>query len=189
MFLYVCKQTSRISKVHISRKKERCYNVQSTWYYFLYEDECIERFWVLLNQAPSSTQLHPPPPSSFQTPPSFLQHPQQYLHQNVACNWAISPNLGQKIKSRPFWLKIGTHGILEVLIPNPDLNFWNSHPKIHFWASLGPKCQSCPFCLKIGAQSISRMLILIPTLVFWISNFEFLFGQIWAKNVKVVYFV
>ena len=137
----------------------------------------------------NSTELHPPPPSSFQPPPSFLQHPQQYLHQNVARNWAISPNFGQKIKSLPFWLKIGTHGILEVLIPNPDLDFWNSDPKIHFWASLGPKSQSCPFCLKIGAQSISRMLILIPTLVFWISKFEFLFRQIWAKKVKVVYFV
>ena len=95
---------------------------------------------------------HPPPPSSSQPPPSSLQHPQQYLNQNIARNWAISPNLGQKIKSCPFWLKIGTHGILEVLIPNPDLDFWNSDPKIHFWANLGPKIQSCPFCLKIGAQ-------------------------------------
>ena len=56
-----------------------------------------------LHQAPStstqlistSTQLHPPPPSS-------LQHPQQYLNQNIARNWAISPNLGQKIKSCSF---------------------------------------------------------------------------------------
>ena len=105
-----------------------------------------------LHRAPStstqlisnSTQLHPPPPSSFQPPPSFLQHPQQYLKQNVARNWAISPNLGQKIKSCPFWLKIGTHGILEVSrlrCPNVDvdvevsesrlrfLKFW---PQIHF---------------------------------------------------------
>ena len=50
--------------------------------------------WVLLNRAPTSTQLHPPPPSS-------LQHPQQYLNQNIAHNWAISPNLGQKIKRCP----------------------------------------------------------------------------------------
>ena len=135
----------------------------------------------LLNRAPSSTQLHSPPPSS-------LQHPEQYLTQNIARNWAISPNLGRKIKSCPFWLKIGTHGILEVLIPNPDLDFWNSDPKIHFWANLGPKIQSCPFCLKIGTHDISRMLILIPTLVFWISNPNFFFGQIWAKKVKVVRF-
>ena len=116
------------------------------------------------------TQLHPPPLSSFQPPPSSLQHPQQYLNQNIARNWAISPNLGRKIKSCPFWLKIGTHGILEVLIPNPDLDFWNSDPKIHFWANLGSKSQSCPFCLKIGTHGISRMLILIPTLIFWNAN-------------------
>ena len=93
---------------------------------------------VLLNRAPTSTQLHPPPPSSFQPPPSSLQHPQQYLNQNIARNWAISPNLGRKTKSCPFWLKIGTHGILEVLIPNPDLDlkFWPQSP---FLGKFGPK--------------------------------------------------
>ena len=143
----------------------------------------------------TSTQLHPPPPSSFQPPPSSfqpppssLQHPQQYLNQNIACNWAISPNLDRKIKSCLFWLKIGTHGILEVLIPNPELDFWNFDPKIHFWANLGPKTQSCLFCLKIGTHDMLRMLILIPTLVFLISNPNFLIGQIWAKKVKVVRF-
>ena len=59
-------------------------------------------------------------------------------------------------------MNIGTHCILEVLIPNPDLEFSNSDPKIHFWANLGPKIQSCPFCLKIGTHSISRMLIPNP---------------------------
>ena len=101
---------------------------------------------------------------------------------------AISPNLGRKIKSCSFWLKIRTHGILEVLILNPDLDFWNFDLKIHFWANLAPKIQSCSFCLKIGTHGISRMLILISTLVFWISNPYFLFGQIWAKKVKVVRF-
>ena len=52
-----------------------------------------------LHPAPStSSQPHPPPPSSFQPPASSLQHPQQYLNQNIASNWAISPNLGQKLK-------------------------------------------------------------------------------------------
>ena len=118
----------------------------------------------------TSTQLHPPPPSSFQPPPSSLQHPQQQLNQNIARNCAISPNLGRKIKSCPFWLKISKHGILEVLIPNPDLDLWNSDPKIHFWANLYPKIQSYPVCLKIGAHYISRMLILNPHLDFW--NFD-----------------
>ena len=117
-----------------------------------------------------STQLHPPLPSSYQPPVSSLQHPQQYLNQNTLRNWAISPNLGRKIKSCPFWLKIGTHGILEVLIPNPDLDFWNSDPKIHFWANLGSKIQSYPFCLKTDTHNISRMLILNPDLDFW--NFD-----------------
>ena len=129
---------------------------------------CFE--WVLLNRALTSTQLHPPPPSSFQPPPNSMQHPQQYLNQNIARNWAIAPNLGQKIKSYPFWLKIGTYGILEVLIPNPNLDFWNSDPKVHFWANLGPKIQSCPFCLKIGVHSISRILVPNPDLDFWNFN-------------------
>ena len=113
-----------------------------------------------------SIHLHPPPPSSFQLTPSSLQYLQQYLNQNIARNWEISPNLGQKIKSCPFWQKIGTHGTLKVLIPNLDLDFWNSDPIIHFWANLGPKIQSCPFCLKIGAHSILRMLIPNPGLDF-----------------------
>ena len=110
----------------------------------------------------TSNQLHPPPPSSFQSPPSSLQHPQQYLNQNIARNWAISLNLDRKIKTRPFWLKISTHGILEVSIPSPDLDYWNSDPKSYFWANLGPKIQSCPFCLKIGSDSFLRMLIANP---------------------------
>ena len=57
-----------------------------------------------------------------------------------------------------------------------------------FWPNLGPKSQSCHFCLKICTHGISKMLILIPTLVFWISNSNSLFGQIWAKKVKVVHF-
>ena len=135
---------------------------------------------ILLNHAPSYTQFHPPPPISFQPPPSSLQpppsslqDPQQHLNQNTVRNWTISPNLGQKIKSCLFCMKIGTRGILEVLIPNPDLDLQNSDPKIYFWANVGPKIQSCQFCLKIGTHGISRMLIVI---------------RIWAKKVKVIRF-
>ena len=46
-----------------------------------------------------------------------------------------------------------------MLIPNPDLKFRNSNPKIHLWANLGAKNGSCTFCLKIGAHISSRMLI------------------------------
>ena len=103
-------------------------------------------------------------------PTSSLQHSQQYSNQNIARDWAISPNLARNIQSCSFWLKIGSHGILEVLIPNPDLDFWNCNPKIHFWANLGPKSQCCSFYLKIDTYGISRMLILIPTLVSWNSD-------------------
>ena len=75
-----------------------------------------------------------------------------------------------------------------MLIPNADLNVWNFGPKIHFWANLSPKTQSCPFSLKTGTHGISRILIFIPTLISWISNPNFFFAQIWAKNVKVVCF-
>ena len=94
---------------------------------------------------PAHFNLHPAPSSSFQPPPSSLQHPQRYKNQNIARHWAISPNLGRKIQSCPLCLKIGTHGILEVLIPNPDLEFLNSDPKINFWANLAEKVKVVHF--------------------------------------------
>ena len=123
----------------------------------------------------TSTQLQPPSPSSFKPPTSSLKHPQQSVNQNIACNWAISQNLVQKLKSCTFSLKVGTHGILEVLIPNPDLDL----------ETLTTKSIS----LKIGTHGISRMVSLILILVFWISNPNFLFGQILAKKFKVALFV
>ena len=134
----------------------------------------------------TSTQFHPPPSSSFQPPPSSLQHPQQYLNQTIARNWAIFPNLGQKIKSCLFWLKIGTHGISELLIPNPDLDFGNSDPKNHFWANLGPKIQSCPFCLKIDTYGILEVQIPNPDLDF--GNFDpkiHIWANLGPKNLKL----
>ena len=80
-------------------------------------------------------------------------------------------NLGPKIQSRPFCLKIGTRSILRMLIPNPVLHFWSSDPKIYFWANLRLKIQSYRFCLEIGAHSISRMLILNPDLTNRIQKF------------------
>ena len=136
--------------------------------------------------------MHPPPPSSIHPYPAHCSlHPALCNNLNniwtkiLSRNWAISPNLGWKITSYQFCLKIDAHSISSMLIPNPDLDFWNSDTKIRFWANLGPKTQSCPFCLKTG---ISRMLVLILTLVFWISNPNFLFFHIWSKKVKVVSF-
>ena len=73
----------------------------------------------------------------------FRKYRTKYIFRNIARNWAIYPNLGRTIQSCSFGLKNGSHGILEVLIPNTDLDFRNSGPKIHFWANLGPKSQSC----------------------------------------------
>ena len=94
-------------------------------------------------------------------------------------------------KSKLFVLSenwLGTHGILEVQIPNPDIDFWNSDPKIHFWAYLGRRSQSCSFSWKVACMASWRCWFLIPTLVLWISDTKFIFEQIWVKKVKVVYF-
>ena len=74
------------------------------------------------------------------------------------------------------------------LIPNPDLDFWNSYLKIHFWANLGPKILNCLFRLKIGEHSISSMLIPNPGLDFENFDPKSIFWQIWDKKVKVVRF-
>ena len=134
---------------------------------------------IHLPLAPSfSTQLYPSPPSSFQSPPSSLQHPQCYKNQNMICNWVISQNLGWTIQSCPFCLKIGTPGILEKLIPNLDLNFWNSNPKIYFLANLGQKSCNCPFCLNIGRHGIFEKVISNPELDFRNSVLKI---QFWAN--------
>ena len=142
---------------------------------------------ALTHLSPSSTQLHLPPPSTLQPPPTSLQHPQQYSNQNIALNSAISPNLGQRIQSCPFWLKIGSNSILEGLIPNQDLYFWNSNPKIHFWPNLGPKRQSCPFRLKIGTHGISKMLILTATIVVFCNSDSKIncLGKFWPTKLKL----
>ena len=160
-------------------------------------------WWVLLNRAPTSTQLHPPPPSSFQPlsssiqpppssfqpPPSSLQHP-QYLNQNIACNWAISPNLGPKIERYPFWLKIGTHGILEMFIPTTSrLRFLKFRYQNRFLSKFGPKKSNlfvlsenwCTQYLK-DADSESGLRILK-----FRSQNPFL-GKFWSKKSKLFVF-
>ena len=153
----------------------------------------------------TSTQLHPPPPSSFKPPPTSLQHPKRYNNQNIAPNWAISPNLhrkfkvvrfvwkwlswhiggadsesrirtskfrpqnpflgkfGPKIQSCPFCLKIGTHGILKVLIRNLGIEFQNSDPKILFWANLGCKFKVVSFAWKLALMVYWRCWFQIQT--------------------------
>ena len=131
---------------------------------------------IQLHPAPSTstrlistfTQLHLPTPSSFQPPPSSLQHPGQYFNQNIVRNWAISPNLCRKIKCFPFWLKIGTHDILQVLIPNPDLYFWNSDAKIQIWAQ---KVKVVRFVWKLVHMASQGCWFLLQH---WFSEFQIL---------------
>ena len=93
-----------------------------------------------LHPAPStSTQLHLLPLSSFQPPPSSLQHPQQYLNENIARNWAISPNLGHKIKSCPFWQKKWHSWYIESVDSESRLRFLKFRPRNPFLGKFGPK--------------------------------------------------
>ena len=134
--------------------------------------------WLAMGITKPCTYLHPAPSTSIQLILASTHVSQRYWNQNAARNWATFLNLGRKIQSCLFWLKISTHDTLEVIIPNPDLEFWNHDPKIHFWARLGQKRQSCLFCLEIGTHGISRMLLLIPTLFFWFSKPKSILGQI-----------
>ena len=139
-------------------------------------------WWVLLNRAPTSIQFHPPPPSSFHPQPCSLQHPQQYLNLNNVRNWANSPNLSRKIKSYPFWLKIGTHGILEVLIPNPDYDFWNSDPKSIFGQIWTQKFKDnwCKYLKDTDSESGLRFLKFRPQNPF--------LGKFWSKKSQLFVF-
>ena len=95
-----------------------------------------------------STHLHPAPSTSTQListftqlhlpPPSSLQHPQQYLNQNITCNWAISPNLVRKIK-----LSILTENWHTWYFGEADsqsrLRFLKFRPQNQFLGKFGPK--------------------------------------------------
>ena len=93
--------------------------------------------------------VHPPPPRSIhlhRAPPTYTQ-----LHPLLLSSFNLKPSLcntfnvirtkilhviRQFPKFRPkscsFWLKVGMHSILEVMIRNPDIKFWSSGPKINF---------------------------------------------------------
>ena len=90
--------------------------------------------------------------------------------------WA---NLGPKIQSCLFCLKIGAHSISRMQIPNTDLEFWKSDPKIRFWANFGRKSQAVHFFWKLACMASWRC---------WFLFKQFIFGQIWTEKVKVVCF-
>ena len=170
-----CNQTLQVSFL-------ACYNnlvsqvrdLMRPWNFWKYFSLTNEVYWwnhshfsVYWWNNSHSTQLHPRPLSSFQPLRSSLQHPQQYLNQNIACNWAISPNLGWKIKSFPFWLKIGMHGILTMLILVPTLVFWIANPKSIFGQIRTEKVKSCLFYLKFGTPAHTHTVSQRCWFLFW----------------------
>ena len=136
--------------------------------------------------------MHPPPLSSIHLVPahfklpSSLQHPQSYLNQNIACNWAISPNLGWKIQKKK--LSENWHTWYhESADSKSGPTFLKFRPQKQFLGKFQPK--KMYVYLKIGMHGISRMLIFIPILAFWVSNPKSIFGQIWVEKFKFVRFV
>ena len=108
---------------------------------------------------PAHFNLHPALTSSFQPPPSSLQHPQRYLCKSIFGQiWA------EKVKGVCFPDNLHKW-YLEDADSYFNISFLIFETKIHFWVNLGQKSQSCLSCLKIGTHGILRMWILIPTLV------------------------
>ena len=140
---------------------------------------------VYLRITKPRTQLHPALSISTQLHPALCNTLNVIRTKMLHVIEQFPPNLGRKIQSCLFWLKIGTHGILEVLIPKPGLNFWNSDPKINFWANLGRKSKKCSFYLKISTHGIPRMLIFIPTLFSKFPTLNPFLGEFGPKNSKL----
>ena len=69
-------------------KSTKNLDILRTKYYFFFK---LKKY-VLLNHVPTSS-------SQLISASTQLSHPQHYQNQNIARNWAICPNLGQKIQS------------------------------------------------------------------------------------------
>ena len=159
---------------------------------------------------PSSTRLHPAPPSSTRLHTAhFNLHPvpstsTQLISASTQLSAILStifglkyctqlgnfPKFRLKNKKLSFLKKTWHARCIKMLIPNADLDFWNSDPKFHFWANLGLKIQSSLFCLKMGTHSISRMLIPNPDLDFW--NFDpkiHFWANLGPKSQKCLFFL
>ena len=73
---------------HFHRRWRPTEDNRSTFsYQILRYIPAVNYLWVLLNRAPTFTQLHPPPPSSFQPPPSSIHlHPAYFSLHPALCN-------------------------------------------------------------------------------------------------------
>ena len=91
----------------------------------------------------------------------------------------------QIVQTSPFCLNIVPHTISRMLIPNPDLDFWNFNTKINFCANLATKIESCSCCLKNRAPSISRLPIPNPKCGFWNSDSQKNFWAILTSKMEI----
>ena len=120
----------------------------------------------------TSIQLHPPPPSSFQTPPRSLQHPQRYTRYLGRVDSKFRLRFLKFLPQNPFLDKLVPKMSKLFVLPKnwytwyledadsySNISFLNFQPRVHFMANLNQKSQSYPFCLKIGTRGILRILV------------------------------
>ena len=127
------------------------------------------------------TQLHPPPPSS-------LQQPQQYSNQNTTRNWTISPNLGRKIQSCPFWQNWFTW-YLGGADSEYRLRISKFRPQTPYLGKFGPKRTKLSVLSRYWHAWYLKDADAYSYISFVNFQTKIHFRQIWAKKVKVVRFV
>ena len=121
-------------------------------------------------------------------------------------------NLGRKILSCSFWLKIGTHGISRMLILISTIVFWIANPKSIFGQIWAEKVKAVCFAWNLAHPHIHtqylenvdsyfdisflkfqtyilRMLILILRLVFWNTKPKSIFWTNLNKKTWILHFV
>ena len=94
--------------------------------------------------------------------------------------WA---NLGRKNQSCLFFLKIGTHGILMMLILIPTLVFWISDPKSIFGKIWTKKVKAVQFGWKLAQKVFRRCWFLFRHFFSQFPTLNPFFGQIWIEKV------
>ena len=96
-------------------------------------------------------------------------------------------NLGQKRQSCPFYLKIDTRSIFEVLIPKLHWDFRNSDLKIHFWPIWAEWVKNFHFSWKLAYMVSWKKWFENKTLIFKIRVPKLIFGQFWTEKAFPVY--
>ena len=122
-----------------------CRNYNRNHLFFFLLEIHIDSFSIGANY------VHPAPSTSTQSSAT----PSTLLEPKYCMSLVNFPKLRLKISKFSALTKKWYKWYLGVLIPDPDLDFWNSDSKIRFWANLGQKSKSCLCCLKIGKYGSS----------------------------------